>query len=152
LTARLSNDLVIAAHQKLTRDWWEQRRVDFERYTSPLVIQEARRGNPQAAEKRWPVLQHLPLLSFTKEFSELAEDFIHQQALPTQARAEAAHIAIAIFHDLDYLLTWNGRQIANAEIQKPIAKISLQQGYCNMPILCTPYELMGGKLCGPTTL
>lgn len=37
LTARLNNDFIIAAHQKLTRDWWEQRRLDFELYTSQLV-------------------------------------------------------------------------------------------------------------------
>jgi hypothetical protein len=62
LTARLSNDLVIAAHQKLTRDWWEQRRVDFELYTSQWVTQEASRGDFQAAANRWQILQHLPLL------------------------------------------------------------------------------------------
>lgn len=56
LTARLSNDLVIAAHQKLTRDRWEQRRVDVELYTSQWVTQEARRGDSQAAANRWQIL------------------------------------------------------------------------------------------------
>ncbi|OQW87998.1 MAG: hypothetical protein BWK78_08625, partial [Thiotrichaceae bacterium IS1] len=65
---------------------------------------------------------------------------------------DALHIAVAIFHDIDYLLTWNCRHIANAEIHRQIAKLGFQQGYGEMPILCTPYELMGGKLCGLTTL
>ncbi len=152
LTARLSNDLVIAGHQKLTRDWWEQRRVDFELYTSQLVTQEASRGDSQAAAKRWQILQHLPLLPITKEIFELADDLVQKRILPIQAHTDALHIAVAIFHDIDYLLTWNCRHIANAEIHRQIAKLSFQQGYGEMPILCTPYELMGGKLCGLTTL
>jgi predicted nucleic acid-binding protein len=151
LTARLSNDAIIAAHQKLTYEWWEHRRSDFELYTSQLVTQEARRGDFQAAEKRWQILQHLPLLPVTQEVFELADDFVQKQILPVQAHTDALHIAVAIFHDMDYLLTWNCRHIANAEIQKQIAKLSFQQGYEEMPILCTPYELIGGKLCGPTT-
>lgn len=152
LTARLSHDFVIAAHQKLTYDWWEQRRSEFELYTSQLVTQEASRGDSQAAEKRWQILQNLPLLPVTKEAFELADDLVQKRLLPMQAHTDALHIAVAIFHDMDYLLTWNCRHIANAEIYRQIAKLSFQQGYDEMPILCTPYELMGGKLCGKTTL
>ena len=43
LTARLSRDLLAAAHQQVTRDWWECRRARFEVFISPLVEQEARR-------------------------------------------------------------------------------------------------------------
>ena len=66
-----------------------------------------------------------------------------QRILPETAREDALHIAIAITGGMNYLLTWNCRHIANAEIQQAIANICHQTGY-NMPILCTPELLMGG--------
>jgi len=48
LTARPSRDLILAAHQEVTRQWWEQRRADFEIYVSQLVLDEAGRGDPEA--------------------------------------------------------------------------------------------------------
>jgi hypothetical protein len=131
------------AHQKLTHEWWENRRFEFELYTSEWVIQEARRGDPQAAEKRLQVLHDLPLLESTAEALTLAEIFLYQQRLlPETAREDALHIAISIVGDMDYLLTWNCRHIANAEIQRAITNSCHQMGY-NMPILCTPEVLMG---------
>jgi hypothetical protein len=44
---------------------------------------------------------------------------------------------------MDYLLTWNCKHIANAQIQRKLAEISIDFGY-ELPILCTPNELLGG--------
>jgi hypothetical protein len=55
---------------------------------------------------------------------------------------DAIHIAAATVHGMDYLLTWNCKHIANAQIQGKLAEISLDFGY-ELPILCTPNELMG---------
>jgi len=142
LTARLSNDLIVAARQQLTTEWWENRRLHFDLYTSEIVIQEARRGDEQAARNRLKMLQDIPQLDLTPETLELAELFLAQGAIPPTAREDAFHIAITITYGLDYLLTWNCRHIANAEIQKQLAKLSTAAGY-DLPILCTPELLMG---------
>jgi len=143
LTARLSNDVIVIAHQKLTYDWWEMRSMKFELYTSQLVVQEASRGNKQAAEKRLNILKNIPLLESTEEVLILAEIFLYKQCiLPEVAREDALHIAIAIVEGMDYLLTWNCKHIANAEVQRMINNFCHQKGY-NMPILCTPELLMG---------
>ncbi len=59
-----------------------------------------------------------------------------------QRNVDAIHIAAATVHGMDYLLTWNCKHIANAQIQGKLAEISLDFGY-ELPILCTPYELIG---------
>jgi len=142
LTARLSNDLIVAARQKLTTEWWENRRLYFGLYTSEVVIQEACRGDAQAADNRLKLLQSIPQLDLKPETLELAELFLVQRAIPLTAREDAFHIAITVTYGLDYLLTWNCRHIANAEIQKHLAKLSSAAGY-DLPILCTPELLMG---------
>ena len=142
LTARLSHDLIMAAHQKITFDWWENRRSHFDLYTSELVIQEAGRGDPQAAKKRLNILPNLPLLDINEDVQKLVEIFLTRQVIPTKVREDAIHISIAIVYGIDYLLTWNCKHIANVEIQKVITKISNEAGY-EIPIFCTPEVLMG---------
>ena len=41
LTARTSCDVIVAAHQELTTEWWNQQRQRFNCYVSALVLEEA---------------------------------------------------------------------------------------------------------------
>jgi hypothetical protein len=49
LVARPSRDLIIVAHQEVTREWWELRRNDFRTYVSDYVLQEASQGDKDAS-------------------------------------------------------------------------------------------------------
>ncbi len=40
LTGWPSRDIVIAAHQQITKEWWDKR-ARFELYVSQIVVQEA---------------------------------------------------------------------------------------------------------------
>jgi len=142
LTSRPSRDLIVAAQQQVTHEWWQLRRSQFELYISQLVIQESGKGQKEAASKRLRILQNFQVLELRTEALELAKAFIAQNALPQKASDDALHIALATIYGIDYLLTWNCKHMANAEIQKKIAKISLKQNY-EIPTICTPYELMG---------
>ncbi|BAZ20211.1 hypothetical protein NIES4073_10870 [Kalymmatonema gypsitolerans NIES-4073] len=72
----------------------------------------------------------------------LAAQFLTKSNLPSKASDDAIHIATATVHGLDYLLTWNCKHIANAQIQKKLTQICFDFGY-KLPTICTPYELMG---------
>ncbi|MCP4697747.1 MAG: type II toxin-antitoxin system VapC family toxin [Gammaproteobacteria bacterium] len=120
----------------------KQRAGAFALYTSQLALEEAGRGDEQAAEKRLSALQALPLLPQVDEAMELAQDLIDSGILPEKASDDALHIALATVYGMDYLLTWNCRHIANAEIQRQIRILSQNEGY-EMPVICTPTELMG---------
>jgi hypothetical protein len=62
--------------------------------------------------------------------------------LPPHAVRDAAHVAVAAVHGIDYLLTWNCKHLANAQIARRIALVCEKLGH-RMPIICTPEELMG---------
>lgn len=142
LTARPSRDLIVAGHQQITRDWWENRREDFQVYISQLVIDEARAGDPVAAHERLGVLRSLPLLDITAEVSDLASGILASGKIPRQAAADAAHIAIAAVHGMDFLVTWNCAHIANAVTIRALGSICRQYA-CECPVICTPEELLG---------
>jgi hypothetical protein len=103
---------------------------------------EAQSGNKEAASKRNEIIKDLPLLNINPEVLELAQVFIQKGSLPEKAAVDAVHISVATFYKLDYLLTWNCKHIANAEIQKILRKITRNQGF-ELPVICTPEELMG---------
>ena len=52
LTTRPSRDLVIAGHQAVTAEWWDERRLQYDVYVSPLVVEEISAGDASAAEER----------------------------------------------------------------------------------------------------
>lgn len=142
LTARSTKNLILAANIEITRDWWQNRRNDFELYISQIVLDEVAKGDAEIAAKRLEVLSDFPLLEISEVADELALEFMAKSNLPPKAADDAIHIAVATVHALDYLLTWNCKHIANAQIQRKLFEISSHLGY-KLPIICTPYELMG---------
>ena len=141
LTSRPSRDLRIAAHQQSTQDWWRDRRGVFELYASQLVIQEASRGDEEAAKSRLKKLEGIALLDATDEALNLAETMIRQNLISQTVVEDAVHIAIATTNAVDYLLTWNLKHIANAAIRGRVEALCRAEGY-EPPIICTPEELM----------
>jgi hypothetical protein len=140
LTAWPSRDLVTAAHQQITWEWWESRRAEFELYVSQIVIQESSAGD-DAAKRRLEALEDISLLDITEEVTALAEKLIEQVPLPERAGVDALHIAVAVANGMDYLLTWNCTHIANAALRNRIEAVCRSGGY-EPPVICTPEELM----------
>lgn len=141
LTARSTKNLIVAANIEVTRDWWE-RRSGFTLYISQIVLDEVAQGDSEIATQRLDILRDFPLLELNQAVRDLAAQFLARSNLPPTAVNDAVHIAAATVHGLDYLLTWNCKHIANAQIQRKLSEISLDVGYL-LPTICTPYELLG---------
>ncbi|MCL1472191.1 type II toxin-antitoxin system VapC family toxin [Argonema antarcticum] len=142
LTARSTKNLIIAGNIEVTRDWWELRRSAFTLYISQVVLTEAAQGDPEIAAQRLEAVRGLSLLEVTEAVEDLAAQFMKRSNLPSKASDDAIHIALATVNSLNYLLTWNCKHIANAQIQRKLLEISSNSGY-TLPIICTPLELMG---------
>lgn len=139
LTARTTRDLVQAAEQELTQEWWAGRHA-FELCASQLVLDEAAAGDAAAAQRRLAALVEVSLLDTTDEAIALGRRLLAAGGLPAKAAADALHIAVAAVHGLDYLLTWNCTHIANARTRGKIEALCRDAGY-EPPMLCTPREL-----------
>lgn len=140
LTAWRSPQLIMAAHQETTRQWWDEERQRFDLFVSEAVVEEASAGDAEAAERRLEAIHGIAELAITDEVRDLAKKLIEFGQLPQKASLDALHIAIATVNGMDFLLTWNCRHIANATLQKSMRKICEDSGYV-LPVLCTPNEL-----------
>jgi hypothetical protein len=141
LTAWKSPDVVMAARQQLTREWWDNRRQAFDVFVSQLVIDEASAGDPEAVARRLSVLEDIPLIESQEDTDELVESLARSLSLPNRATADALHIALAVVNGMDYLLTWNCTHIANAVNRPIIESVCESIGY-QAPVICTPEELL----------
>jgi len=144
LASRPSRDLITAAHQQVTHQWWETRLADFEVYISQFVLDEAGAGDAAMAAKRLALLSGLPLLDATREALDLTRALVERAIIPSRKATDAAHIAVATVHHMQFLMTWNCAHLANAEIWAQVQAICAGLGYA-APIICTPEELLGGQ-------
>ncbi len=142
LTAWRSRDLIRAAQQQITRDWWAKRRADFELYTSEIVLIEAAVGDPVAAQERMDVLLPIQKLDIPEIALDLSDALLSAAALPAVAARDAQHVGICAVNGMDYLLTWNCRHLANAALRDRIEEVCENFGY-RAPKICTPDELKG---------
>lgn len=140
LTALPSHDLIVAAHQQVTRDWWDTRSA-FELYVSQFVLDEARAGDSVAASRRLAALAGIPILDLTPEVRLVAGEILRLNGMPARARVDAVHVAVAAAHGVDYLLTWNCMHIANPMLRGRIEAICRATGF-EPPVICTPVEFV----------
>ncbi len=142
LTSRPSRDVVIAARQAISHDWWKNHRQRFELRVSALIEEEISRGDALAIERRIAWIEGIPSLSVSDSALELAEMLLAQSAVPKGSEEDALHIGIAAAQGIDFLLTWNFKHINNAETKSLIANVVESYRFV-CPQLCSPEELGG---------
>lgn len=141
LTARPSRDLIVAAHQQVTEEWWDNTLPLLDPFVSPIVIEEASMGDEAAAKVRLEKIAGFPVLEITDEVGELAELYFERIPIPDKARGDAYHLAVATYHGMDFLVSWNFAHILSARVRAVIQDINTIRGI-STPIICAPEEVM----------
>jgi hypothetical protein len=141
LTARPSRDLIIAAQQQITRDWWSAGLPNFEAFISPVVLEEISKGDSQAAQRRLEQVAAFPVLEVPAEVLALAEVYFNALQIPETARLDSYHLALAAWHGLDFMVSWNCTHIVSGRVRRTMEVINSEFGL-RTPVICTPPELM----------
>ena len=132
----------MVARQLLTNKWWDTKRTSYELVVSQYVLDEASAGDPTLAAERIQALAGIPLLPNAPEIIRIANEIMTRAILPPKAQVDALHIATVAHHRIQYLLTWNCKHIANAQILPRIHQVLTDSGV-PIPVICTPEELLG---------
>ena len=93
------------------------------------------------ANRRLELMAGITLLESTGEAGELTRNIMNSRLLPVKAEGDGAHIALATVHQMDILLTWNCRHIANAFILGRLRRLIESCGH-SAPTICTPEEFL----------
>jgi predicted nucleic acid-binding protein len=140
-TARPSRDLIVAAHQQMTHEWWERVLPQCDAFVSPVVLEEIAHGDPDAAQRRQQSVATFPVVEVVPEVHALAAAYFATIPLPDKAQADAYHLALAAWHGLDYLVSWNCTHIVSGRVRMIVEEVNAEFGI-RTPIICTPEELM----------
>ena len=126
----------------LTIRWWEHGLPLYQAYVSPLVERELERTREPYCHSYLTLIRELPRLGVNEEVAILAEGYVARGIFHRKYLGDALHVALASFHKIDYLVTWNFGHLANVHRQARIKLFNTAAGFFS-PEIVTPEFLTG---------
>lgn len=142
LTARRSKEIITAAYQEITRDWWDSELEKYECYVSQFVVDEISRGDPEAASQRIDAAKGFKKFGLNDIVHELIGKYKESFSVPEKSQLDLFHLAVSVGNGIDYILSWNFKHIANAYVREKLQEVNGVIGL-KTPVICTPEELIG---------
>ena len=125
----------------LTIRWWEHELSEYQPFVSPLVRRELERVPEPHRTGYLKLIKPLKNLELVEEALMLAEGYISRGIFHRKYLADALHVALASFHKIDYLVTWNFGHLANVRKQARIRVFNVSAGFF-VPMIVTPEFLI----------
>jgi len=125
----------------LTMRWFERELSEYRPFTSLLVRREIERIDEPHRTGYLSLLGGLHDLELVDEVAILAEGYISRGIFHRKFMADAVHVALASFHKIDYLVTWNFGHLANVRKQARIRMFNTAAGFFS-PQIVTPEFLV----------
>jgi predicted nucleic acid-binding protein len=129
------------ARRAWTRRWWMAARERYSLVTSEAVLLELRSGQYPSQEAALELAQDLPLLEITPAVAEIVDAYVRHRLMPADPSFDALHLALASYHECEFLVTWNCQHLANANKYGHIRRVNSLLGLY-IPVLATPLELL----------
>ncbi len=129
-----------AYRRRITRDWWRTQRRYYDVFASYFVLREAAYGGYPGSQKVTALVRRQTMLDVPEDISGIIRVYIENHVMPAGDAGDAAHLAVASYYGIDYLLTWNCRHLANANKFEHIRKVNRRLGLLT-PELVTPEQL-----------
>ena len=101
------------------------------------------RGRSEATQARCALIESIELLPITDRILQIAQVYTDRLVMPQDPHGDALHVAIATFHNVDAILTWNLAHIANPNKIHLIQQVNRVLGLPT-PNLTTPLDYFGG--------
>jgi len=139
----LRTDAESVARMNWTRQWWSEFSAHCTLVSSSAVIAELRRGTGQTTGQRIALLKDVELLEVTRRVEDVAQIYVERLVMPSDPGGDALHLALAVVHRVDVLLTWNCRHLANPSKMEHLRVVNYELGL-PMPLLTTPLNFLSG--------
>ncbi len=108
----------------VTQQWWREQLVHYEAWVSDGVILELSKGDWPGKTEALALAEGLARLPIDDEIIGVARRYIEEHLVPEDVRGDALHLATASVRELDFVLTWNIRHLANPNKVDHLAAIN----------------------------
>lgn len=125
----------------LTIRWWEHELSNYRAHISPLVVRELERTREPYRRSYLALIRDLPQVEISEESAILADGYLSRGIFQRKFIGDALHVALASFHKIDYIVTWNFGHLANVHRQARIKLFNTTAGFF-VPEIVTPEFLV----------
>ena len=125
----------------VTREWWDAHRHRYDLFASRFVLRELADAPPPKASNALELMDETTILSEPTELADVIQYYMEHKLMPIDAYGDAAHLAMASLHSMEFLRTWNCRHLANANKSRHIAVLNGRLGL-PAPVITTPMMLL----------
>jgi len=127
-----------------TRELWRQMEKGlFRFYVSAITVDEVLTAPLEVRELAADTFTD-PLLQVTPEADRLFQAYMKSKVIPSKFADDAAHVAVAVVHRMDFVVSWNFKHLANVYRNDAFNAVNLLQGYPPVRIV-NPRELIYGQ-------
>lgn len=130
-------DLGSRYRREASLDWWRVQSRRHALFLSAEVVRELSSPSYPARERALEFIAGIPLLALDEEVQGLARILIREKVMPQPVAGDAIHVAVACWHEMGYLLSWNVKHLANPRKVRHLETICLRLGLVP-PRILTP--------------
>lgn len=130
--------------KEVTRQFFEQvQHGEYDIFISDIVFREIIKASEEKRQllSDLIVTYHPKELEITDEVMRLADLYLQEGVLPQRAIDDARHVAIATIYEMDALISWNLKHLANLKRMERVNGVNLKEGYAKRLELVTPMEV-----------
>jgi predicted nucleic acid-binding protein len=131
----------VVKRRSITRAWWVDAWQRYDLVTSSIVLDELARGSSERSALRLGLLQPLQTVPLVPQVTGIVQTYLANKLMPANPPEDALHLALASWHQCDFIVTWNCRHLANPKKAVHIRRINTRLGL-HVPRLVTPEELL----------
>jgi len=131
-----------------TKQFFENLRAGiYEIYSSVVVIREIENADEATMTRLASLMnQYAPiLLELNEEIDAMADIYLDAGIVPLKKRDDALHIAVSTFHEMDALISWNYKHLANLNKKEKVRAVNILHGYLKELEMITPLEVIGDE-------
>lgn len=132
--------------KKITEDFFKEYFGRYDIFVSDIVLLEINKTENQEQKSRLlSVIDDYPFsileIANNEAIGYLSELYIKEGVIPQKKKEDALHIAVATVYEMDILLSWNFKHLANIKKQININAINEKEGYLKKLNLLSPLEV-----------
>ena len=133
-----------AEKMKITKDLWEEFKTDkYFVCLSNITLNEIDKNKTELRKK---LIENLNCISYIEystnnKTNEIVEKILERKILTVKSVVDCNHIAVAIFNNCDFLLSWNLRHLANYKTNDGIRELSIDESHPKLKII-SPEEFL----------
>ena len=130
----------VSFQSEVTQKWFREEADNFEIYLSEATLGELDSGDYPNKRKVTEFAFRFEVLPAERQVVEITDVYVQNYVMPKDRKGDAMHLAFASYYKIDFLLTWNCNNLANANKKQHIRIINTRLNV-GIPEIITPLQL-----------